>query len=32
VFKGNADTLVVKDPTKLLKLVPQNPRTKQFSL
>lgn len=31
-FKGNADTLVIKDPTKLLKLVAQNPRTKTFSL
>lgn len=26
-FVGNADTAVVKDPTKLLKLVPKNPRT-----
>lgn len=26
-FKGRADTAVVKDPTKLLKLVPKNPRT-----
>lgn len=26
-FVGNADSAVVKDPTKLLKLVPKNPRT-----
>lgn len=26
-FVGGADTAVVKDPTKLLKLVPKNPRT-----
>jgi hypothetical protein len=26
-FVGRADTAVVKDPTKLLKLVPKNPRT-----
>lgn len=26
-FKGKADTAIVKDPTKLLKLVPKNPRT-----
>lgn len=26
-FSGRADTAVVKDPTKLLKLVPKNPRT-----
>lgn len=26
-FIGNADSAVVKDPTKLLKLVPKNPRT-----
>lgn len=26
-FSGNADSAIVKDPTKLLKLVPKNPRT-----
>ncbi len=26
-FSGRADTAIVKDPTKLLKLVPKNPRT-----
>ncbi len=26
-FTGKADTAIVKDPTKLLKLVPKNPRT-----
>jgi hypothetical protein len=26
-FIGSADTAIVKDPTKLLKLVPKNPRT-----
>jgi hypothetical protein len=26
-FVGKADTAIVKDPTKLLKLVPKNPRT-----
>ncbi len=26
-FVGRADTAIVKDPTKLLKLVPKNPRT-----
>lgn len=26
-FRGKADTAIVKDPTKLLKLVPKNPRT-----
>jgi hypothetical protein len=26
-FYGNADSAIVKDPTKLLKLVPKNPRT-----
>jgi hypothetical protein len=31
-FKGKADTLVVKDPTKLLKLVAKNPRTQNFAL
>jgi hypothetical protein len=31
-FKGKADTLVVKDPTKLLKLVPKNPRTGLYAL
>lgn len=26
-FRGRADTAIVKDPTRLLKLVPKNPRT-----
>lgn len=31
-FKGKSDTLVVKDPTKLLKLVAKNPRTQNYAL
>lgn len=31
-FVGRADTAIVKDPTKLLKLVPKNPRTGIASL
>lgn len=31
-FSGRADTAIVKDPTKLLKLVPKNPRTGIASL
>lgn len=31
-FVGRADTAIVKDPTKLLKLVPKNPRTGLASL
>lgn len=31
-FVGSADTAVVKDPTKLLKLVPKNPRTGRAAL
>lgn len=31
-FVGKADTAIVKDPTKLLKLVPKNPRTGLASL
>lgn len=31
-FIGRADTAIVKDPTKLLKLVPKNPRTGLASL
>ena len=31
-FVGRADTAIVKDPTKLLKLVPKNPRTGRAAL
>lgn len=31
-FSTKADTLVVKDPTKLLKLVPKNPITQNYAL